>query len=79
MPRVDQQKTSAVPEPELSLPGHAGSELLFVYFCSGPRRGGDLSEAIEQQALAGGLIVVALAHDPVIDSSHDMLKEKALV
>ena len=78
-PREKKKSLPASQVVERCLSGHAGSELVFVHFCSGPRRPGDLSEAVEQRALASGIVIVALALDPVIDSSHDLLKEHGMV
>ena len=47
-------------------------ETLFLHFCSGPRREGDLCEMVEQEAREAGLVVKALAYDPVTDPSHDL-------
>ena len=46
--------------------------MLFLHFCSGPRREGDLCEMVEQEARDAGLAVKALAYDPVIDPGHDL-------
>ena len=61
--------------PKAVVPGWGGGEYVFIHFCSGPRRAGDLSEAVEQEAHNYALPVFVLALDPLIDSDHDLLKE----
>ena len=52
--------------------GWASREKLFLHFCSGPRREGDLCEMVELEAREAGLVVKALAYDPVVDPAHDL-------
>ena len=46
--------------------------MLFLHFCSGPRRDGDLCDAVEQVAREAGLVARAVARDPAVDRGRDL-------
>ena len=56
----------------------AQSGLLFIHFCSGPRRPGDLCAAVEASALDAGILIKGWSYDPLVSPACDLVRPDAV-